>query len=176
MSRVLFYIGASLFAGCGGELTEIFACYTLDPSYDSDVSAVNVSARTTDDRLLYQSAIALSSSSPSSQGFVQATADGVELRLEATIPNQPDPLGGAIPVTLYLTQTIVVDFQPGRVVDVTLSIDRRCAGVSCASGQTCVEGNCLPDGVDGACLADRGDEPPPSCMDPRVAGACDPAP
>jgi hypothetical protein len=157
-------------AACGEiPVTEVFACYSVDPALATRNGSLRICAQTDDmARVLYGcdgSDIGSLTSGEISQGFVRSRAAGVLLRFEAQI----EATGGG---TTTITQRAAVPFQDDRVVDVSLRIDAACEGTGCAAGLTCVAGTCFPDAVPAECLADHLGPSRPGCDDPRVTRGC----
>ncbi|MBX3248153.1 MAG: hypothetical protein KF901_13320 [Myxococcales bacterium] len=160
---------AAFAASCGGELTEVFACYSIDPALVGPETIVRLCV--TDDegqRVFGCSDTRLSIAQTGarlSQGIVQDRSERVAFRLQGEIPR---PTGGSSSVE----QQLIVPFAPGRIVDVSLHLDTRCVERTCEAGRTCVEGACVPIEVNPRCLTDHGALPRPDCDDPRLVAGC----
>ena len=157
---------ASIACGCGGDsVTEIFVCYSVDPALSMPDGSLRVCATADPDgRVLFGcdgSEIGRLDAPLETQGFVRRRAEGIEVELSAEIPSM-----GTI------AQRAHVPFQAGRIVDLSLQIDPRCASVPCPAGQTCAAGACYGEDVDPACLTDHGSPARPGCTDPRVIPGC----
>lgn len=169
--RVLVALSA-LLGSCGGELTEIFACYSIDESLIGPATVVRLCVTDDDgERVFGCSDTRLSIAQTGarlSQGIVQDQSERVAFRLAGEIPRAT---GG----TATVEQQLVVPFSAGRIIDVSLHLDPRCVDRSCDPSQTCVEGTCVPIEVNPRCLTDHGGLPRPDCDDPRLVTSC-PAP
>lgn len=153
-------------ASCSGEdVTEVFACYSVDPALVVPGGSVGVCAVSQPDgRVLFGcdgSPIGGLDLGVQTQGYVQSRADALRIELSAEVPG-----------TGSITQSVQVDFQPGRIVDVSLRIESACAMRVCPSGETCVGGTCLPVTINAACLATHGQPAPEGCLDLRATRGC----
>jgi hypothetical protein len=153
-------------SSCAGEdVTEVFACYSVDPALVVPGGSVSVCAVSEPDgRVLFGcdgSPIGGLDLGLQTQGYVRSRADALRIELAADVPGT-----GAI------RQTAQVEFQPDRVVDLSLRIESACAARVCPAAQTCVGGACLPEAINGECLATHGRPAPEGCLDLRVTRGC----
>ncbi len=174
MTRALALI-LFLCACGGGDLTELFVCYSIDEELVNPQTRVTVCARDDQEAIVFGCdgvPLAISTlGGIASQGFVQSEARGVHIELVGMIDRE---VGGARQMAT-VGQAIELNFDPGRVVDVSLRISASCIGRTCATGETCVQGACFPTRVANArCYSDH-DQPPVSssvCDDPRLSSSC----
>jgi hypothetical protein len=155
----------------GGGVTEILACYGIEATASGPATTARLCAETDDSsRLLFGCDASTLFRGPGrqevSQGFVQERADGVKLTLVAENVIGEDGAPGTV------TQTTIVPFVSGRVVDVSLMIEASCIGLVCRLDETCVGGVCVPAALDPSCLPTHGHGPPTGCTDPRVTRGC----
>lgn len=180
MSRALVSVALAMLAmlgtSCGGEeLTEIFVCYSIDDTLVNPDTRVTVCARDERGQNLFGCGDGLLSISTlggtASQGFVQDLAETVRIELVGSIQREVD----GVLQTSTISQAIELDFQPGRTIDVNLSIDAECINRPCAPTETCVVGTCQPVRIPNArCLSDHGEAPNRGgvCDDDRLANSC----
>lgn len=159
----------------GGGLTEFFVCYSIDEELVNPQTRVTVCARDDQDALVFGcDGVPLASSALdgiASQGFVQSEARAVRIELVGMIDRDV----GGIRQIATVSQAIELDFDPGRVVDVSLHIAAACLGRPCAADETCVRGACIPTRIPNARCYSEHDQPPVSssvCDDPRLSTSC----
>ena len=164
-------------AGCGGnEITQLFACYSIDDALVASDTVVRLCVTEDGGERVFgcsDSRLSIAQSGGLvSQAIVRDRADAVYLRLDGELVR---PTGGGGTRTATVSQELIVPFAAGRIVDVTLRLDARCVDRPCPTGQTCVEGACAPIEVNERCLTSHGEAPAADCTDPRLISAC-PAP
>ncbi len=167
MVRFALALGlAVLCLGCADEpVTEIFACYSVDPALHGPGGSLRLRVFGADGRRqLYDSSLGALGPGELTHGYVQSSESGILLELEADVPV---PTGSTT-----IVQRARVPFQRDRIVDVALRIELGCRDRSCAADTTCVGGTCLPVDVDPACLPDHGEPASSECTDPRVTRGC----
>lgn len=160
---------------CGGDLTELFVCYGIDEELVNPQTRVTVCARDEEDAVVFGcDGVPLGISTLggiASQGFVQSDARAVSIELVGMIDRD---VGGTRQMAT-VRQAIELDFDPGRVIDVSLRLDASCIGRTCAADETCAQGVCFPTRIANARCYSEHDQPPVSssvCDDPRLSTSC----
>lgn len=158
-----------LVAGCGsGSITEIFACYSIDPALVSETTVVRICVRDEEGEVVHgcgDARLSLANTGvTASQGFVQSNAQSLIFEIEAEAP-----VAGR---TATISQSLRVPFVDGEIIDVTLHLDASCADRVCDPGETCVSGECQASEVGTRCLTPHGLEPLAECTDPRLISIC----
>ena len=160
---------------CGGDLTELFVCYGIDDELVNPQTRVTVCARDDQDAIVFGcdgAPLAISTlGGIASQGFVQSEARAVHIELVGMIDRD---VGGTRQMATF-SQAIDLDFEPGRVIDVSLRLAASCIGRTCGDDETCVEGACFPTRVANARCYSEHDQPPISssvCDDARLSTSC----
>lgn len=158
-----------LLVSCGsGSVTEIFACYSIDPSLVSEDTVVRICVRDENGEIVQgcgDARLSLANTGvTASQGFVRGNAERLSFELEADVM-----IVGRV---VTFSQTLDVPFVDGEIIDVSLRLDAVCADRLCDPGSTCVAGTCEAYEVGTRCLTPHGLPPLPECTDPRLIAPC----
>ena len=171
--RSAVWIALAFGAGCGsGSITEIFACYSFDPSLVSEDTIVRMCVRDEEGQVVQgcgDARLSLANTGiTASQGFVRDDAERLLFELEGEVS-----ISGRV---ISFSQLVDVPFVEGEIIDVSLRLDIICADRICDLGSTCVAGSCEAIDVGTRCLTPHGLAPLPECTDPRLVTPCNAPP